>query len=53
MEKPIVCFMKERIKQQNVDVDRLVRENPQEAIDYIHGQYRLAVAAFREQVGQS
>lgn len=48
MVKPIVCFMRQRIEKKKVNVDKMVEEDPEKAIKYIHRQYRLAEKAMRK-----
>lgn len=41
MEKTALCLMYEKIKRSGVDIDKLVYEDEEQAIDYLHEQYRL------------
>jgi hypothetical protein len=52
MKKEIVCLMCENIKSQNVDIDKLAIEDPEKAIEYVHGQYRIAQEVFKEKRSQ-
>lgn len=42
MDKEIVSLMCEKIKEQSVDVNQMVRDNPEKAIVFLHGAYQLA-----------
>lgn len=42
MDKTVISLMCENIKKQSVDVDEMARQDAEEAIKYIHRQYRLA-----------
>jgi hypothetical protein len=48
MEKEIVSLMCESIKKQNIDVDEMALSNTEKAIEFIHGQYRLAESLFKK-----
>lgn len=42
MDKATVSLMCQRLREQCVDVNKMVFDDPELAIDFIHGQYRLA-----------
>jgi len=45
MEKTALCLMYAKIKRSGVDIDKLVYEDEEQAIDYLHEQYRLVEEA--------
>lgn len=49
MDKKIVSLMCKNIENQFVDVNKMVYDDPKNAIDFIHGQYKLALEMYQNQ----
>ena len=44
MDKTAISLMCQKLREQCIDVNRMVIEDPDSAIDFIHGQYRIALS---------
>jgi hypothetical protein len=42
MDKKALSLMFQNIKSQLIDIDKLVQDNPEMAIQFIHNQYKIA-----------
>ncbi len=42
MDKTVVSLMCENIKKLPVDIDQMLKSNPDKLVRFIHGQYRIA-----------
>lgn len=42
MQKKIISFMHEKIKNQNIDLEKMLNTDQEKLIDFLHSEYKLA-----------